>query len=233
MKNLCLICFYLYGLPASAQITEISDKPLDVAIYLVNLNNPKYEKIEGSPYLNPGFSPAKINGSKETKFVRFNPVDNNIEIRQSEDKVIILSNSDQYNIILLDGSAKEYQTLLYIDDKNDSVSTFFELINKGGDYNLYLKERIKLIRGVKGAQGYSDSKPDRFLKVDDHFYVSHFGSFSKGLRLVPTKKKEFYKLFETHSNEMEKYIKKEKLAIDQVNDLMAILDHYESIHKGQ
>ncbi len=232
MKKLGLTWCCFSGLLLSAQITEISDKPLDVAVYLVNLNNPKYDRIEGSPYLYPGFSPAKINGSKETKFVRFNAVDNNIEVRQSEAKVILLSKTDQYNIALLDGSAKEYQTLAYTDEKNEPESTFFELIHKGEDYNLYLKERIKLIRGVKQAQAYSDQKPDRFQKVEDHFYVSNFKSSSSELLLIPSKKKEFYRLFETRLNEMQKYIKKEKLSIDQVKDLIAILDHYWSIHKG-
>lgn len=51
-----------------------------------------------------------------TYFVRFNAVENNIEFRGENDVIMTLPKSDVYEIKLLDGSNKEYETHSFKDE---------------------------------------------------------------------------------------------------------------------
>ena len=209
-----------------SQTQEIRDQPLDQVAYLVNSKNPKYESVEGSPYLNVAFLPAKINGSKQTKLVRFNVVDNAIEVMIDSTKVLILKKSDSNTIKLLDGSNKEYQSLSYKNDAGSNDKSFFELVHSRNNYRLYLKERIKYIESVKNKSPYQEDSSAKFLKVRDVFYITNFLSSSPDLIEIPKKKKQFINLFKDRSLGIQKFIKKEKLDHEDMNDLVEIFDYY-------
>ncbi len=218
---ICLVTSMVFS-----QTQEIRDQPLDQVAYNVNSKNPKYESVEGSPYLNAAFLPAKINGSKQTKLVRFNAVDNAIEVMIDSTKVLTLKMSDSYTIKLLDGSNKEYQNLGYKNDEGKFDRSFFELVHSRNNYGLYLKERIKYIESVKNKNPYQEDSSAKFLKVRDVFYINNFLSLSPELIEIPKKKKQFINLFKDRSIEIQKFIKKEKLDNEDMNDLVKIFDYY-------
>lgn len=227
MKELIYSLLIIVTISTNAQQQELKDKTLGEVLYLVNSQNPKYEKIEGSPYLKEQFSPCKINDSRETKFVRFNVVENKIEIRVDESKALKLSYSDSYRINLLDGSDNIYETKSYLNDKSDSEKTFFELIHESDKFRLYRKERIKYIYKLDTKRtGYEDEKSAKFLKVNDVYYVEDLIKPSKNIVAVPRKKKKIQSFFKEHSSSVEKFIKKGKLNPTQTKDLVKILDFY-------
>ncbi len=218
---ICLITSVVFS-----QTQEIRDQPLDQVAYLVNSKNPKYASVEGSPYLNVAFSPAKINGSKQTKLVRFNAVDNAIEVKIDSTKILTLKKSESYTIKLLDPSSKEYQTHTFKNDEGRNDNSFFELVHSRNNYRLYLKERIKYIEPVKNKNPYQEDSSAKFLKVRDVFYINNFLSLSPELIEIPKKKKQFINLFKDRSSGIQKFIKKEKLDNEDLNDIVKIFDYY-------
>ncbi len=220
--SLCLATF-----PLSAQVQEVSNESLDRVGDYVRSNNPKYDNTEGSPYLNEVFTPAKINDSRETKFVRFNVVENRIEVKVDESRALTLAYSDAYRINLLDGSEKIYETHSYLNDDGDPDNTFFELIHEDGKFKLFLKERIKYIHKPDTKKtGYDEEKSAKFLKVRDVYYVENMVKPSKNIVAIPRKKKKIQNFFKERLSSVEKFIKKEKLDITQTGDLIKILEFY-------
>lgn len=131
MKSPLVLLFFLMALNlvAVAQSNENMNKPLDVIIASVNSNNPKYNAVEGSPYLNEEFLPVKIVNVHNTRLVRLNAVDNTIEIKTDGNEVGTLNQSEKYIISFLDGSEKKYEIHLYTNEYGTIKTTFFEVVH--------------------------------------------------------------------------------------------------------
>ncbi len=232
MKIFMFLSLCLATLPLFAQVQEVSNESLDRVGDFVRFNNPKYDNTEGSPYLNEVFTPAKINDSRETKFVRFNVVENRIEVKVDESRALTLAYSESYRINLLDGSKKIYETHGYLNDNGDPENTFFELIHEDGKFRLFLKERIKYIHKPDTKKtGYDEEKSAKFLKVRDVYYVENMVKPSKNIVAIPRKKKNLSTLFKDRTKSVEKLIKDEKLGLDEKDDLIAIFDFYFKVDK--
>lgn len=226
MKKLVHIFPLLFVSVLCSQKQDVSGDIMDTSAYLENLTNPIYDEIQGSPYLQETFVPAKINDGTETKFVRFNPVDNTIEINLGNSQMMTLSKTTTYLIELLDGSNKVYQTLSYLNEGGQKDISFFEKIHEEEFFTLYLKERIKLVRGVKDQQAYGGEKPDRFLKVNDVYYITNFRDKTPDILVIPRKKKDFFKWFQKRDKEIEKFVKEKKLDINSPSGLVEVFAYY-------
>lgn len=193
--------------------------------YPSNMYKTKYNAPEGSPYLYEGFKAAKINAIKESQLVRFDAVEGNVEVMINETKVVVLDNSKPYNITLLDDSGKVYSTLKYTDLKGNEKASFFELLDSTSNYKIYLKEKKRFFKKVK-AQGYADEEPAKFKKVGSEFYIKDAKNRSDRLMLIPQKMSSFTAFFQDDAKSIKKFIKENKLKIDNPDDLVKIFNYY-------
>ncbi len=132
-----------------------------------------------------------------------------------------------FRINLLNGSDKIYETHSYLNDKGDPENTFFELIHDDGKFKLFLKERIKYIHKPDTKKtGYDEEKSAKFLKVRDVYYVESMVKPSKYIIAIPRKKKNLSTLFKDRTKSVEKFIKDEKLGLDEKDHLISIFDFY-------
>ncbi len=198
---------------------------LGEVFYTPNAYLTEYNSLISSPYLNTEFIPAKINDIRETKLVRFDVVKDRVEVKINETKVTVLDDSLLYNIVLLDDSERIYQTRDYYDEKRNVNSSFFEVLYTDTTYGLYLKERKKFIKEVK-AQGYQAGSKAEFKFIRSNFYVTDFVNNSDKLLELPQSEKSFAKLFSSEAKSMLTYIKKNKLKIDNKEDLLKIFNFY-------
>jgi len=192
--------------------------------YDANLYGNNYNSIEGSPYLDSEFKPAKINEISETKFVRFNAFEGKIEVKEKSG-VIVLSDSDSYVITLQDGSNKIYETRNYEDEFGNSQVSFFELLKDHKNYRLYLKQDITLTKAVK-AEGYAKAEPAKFKGPLDTFYVLDFIGNSQKLLPIPYRMKSFLTIFPQKHKALKSFIKEHKLKTRNAEDLIKIFDYY-------
>jgi hypothetical protein len=224
MKNtICILGFLLLHGTTYGQ-TQLRDRFGDL-YYAPNLYQTTLITFEGSPYLTANFKPAKINDIDETIWVRFDAFKEHVEIMATGSKVIILQDKTPYSIALTDGSDKIYQTKTYLNYEGSIKASFFELLNSDQNYQLFLKEKIKLYEAVKAA-GYQAAAPARFKKMSPAFYFADFGKKSNHLILLPSKLKAFVALFPQQSKLMRKFIKDKRLKLDAAEDLIKIFDFY-------
>ncbi len=222
LKLRLFFCFGLVACLVSAQLVEVKDNTIDIAVFNPAYNPEKYDKAEGSPYSNESFIPVKLDYLDKTQLLRFNLVDDIIELKSKSGKNLVIDLQKDFKIELLDGSKKCYYTGSYSDESIEKRS-FFELVKETESFRLFKKERKKFIEKPK-VEAYQDEKYARFIAVNDLFYISDFKSNSSQLLALPRKKKRFVAFFEEKGKLVEKFIKTEKLDIKEQADLIQIMD---------
>ena len=213
-----LLCFQGY---AQNQLTD----NIYGVYYVPSLYTKLYESDEGSPYLNPRFTPAKINDSNKTYLVRINAHKETAEVWVSEDRVIELSNERKNSIALSDGSDKNYEAARYVKPKGNYGNAFFQSVEKNDKYSLFLKERIKYFKKEK-AEGYKAEKPARFEKIKPYYYLRVGADEKKALVHLPSSTNKFVQVFaKSRHKALKGYIKQEKLNLASEDDLIKVLDY--------
>lgn len=209
-----------------SQTQPAEDGSFNELAFFVSSKNPIYDNTEGSRYLNDEFVPVEIVNIKGTKLVRFNTVENTIEVRKENGDIMLLSLVERYSIKLLDGSKRQYVTRSYVNEKQKEVTTFFEILYGVEKFKLYVKERVLFRKGKPEKSSYEKAVPAKFVKGKDIFYVATPDVEQDGLQKIPTKKKLFYKFFGNQEKSVKQFVKNEKLSIDNEDDLVKILDFY-------
>ena len=229
IKSLFIFILCLASMSIFSQLqNKVSQNGAQTELYF---NNPvkttsTFSKVIGSPYLNEKFLPASVNKLEMTYFVRFNAVENNIEFRGENDVIMTLSKSNTYEIELLDGSNKEYETHSYKDEDKGVSTTFFEKIYVHNDFVIYLKENIYFTPVRLAKHSFEAHRPGKFTKAKETFYATDITSESKKLTELPKREKQFAALFGEHAARIKQFIKKEKLEIDIKEDLIRIMKFY-------
>ncbi|MEL6917237.1 MAG: hypothetical protein AAFO99_05845 [Bacteroidota bacterium] len=226
MKKLLIVFLIIPASHISAQIVRNTTESFNELVFFVGINNPEYDNAEGSRYLNEEFVLAKINSISKVQPVRFNLIENSIEIRKEDGTIMSLSQSYDYTIKLVDGSKKEYETKRFKNENGDIKTSFFEKIHATENYALYFKERIRYIPKKPAKSSYDQEVPAKFVKGISKFYMAFSKSESQELIEIPRRKKDFLKTFMDKDGTMEKFLKKEKLKFDKKEDLVKLLDFY-------
>jgi len=188
--------------------------------------NKAYDEADGSRYINTEFVLAKINNINELKLVRFNVVENTIEVKQNDDRIMTLSNAYSYVVRLADGTEKVYETLPYTAEKNKTKTTFFEVVYTNEFYGLYRKENIKFIPKKTVRSGFETPENAQFIKRKPDFYMADFRTRSEELVQLPRKRKLLNKVFKEHYKVIDQFVKKEGLDLGKENDLIKMLNFY-------
>ncbi len=187
---------------------------------------PTYNEVIGTPYLYKDFVPARVNEIEMTFFIRFNVHDNNIEFKGEDDIIYSMTKPNDYNIKLLDGSNKIYETLDYEDGKKEVGNTFFERIHATGEFALYYRELIEYTPVKLARNSFETNKPAKFIKTKGDFYYRNLKADSSKLLKLPKREKLFLKQFDKHATTVKKLMQKEKLKNDVKEDLIQILEFY-------
>lgn len=205
---------------------QINMGVFDDYLYFVNQNKPIYDDIEGTPYLSDDFVPARVNDNQKVVDVKFNVFANNIEFKKPKGEVVILSLERDYNFKMLDGLNTEFEIHAYQNDKGEKGRTFFKKIRTGENFTLFLKENVKLIPKKIATSGFEQNQPARFSKSKSTFYVGEFNEGFGELSAVPLRKKEVSIYFKDRSKAIHQYIKKQKLKLDNEEDLFELFNFY-------
>ena len=147
----------------------------------------RYINVKGSPYLTEFFVPATIYPDDDLFFVKYNIVDDEIEVKLSATKTIILDNTFKKYAIVFKESKEKIVTL---NADGESDPSYFIEIKKTDNASLYKKKSKTFIQATKATDNYSKDKPARFSKLEEIFYVqlTPEGPAKK----LPKKKKAFF-----------------------------------------
>lgn len=183
--------------------------------------------IKGSPFIQKNYESAKISKlDKRTFSTMYNAHRDFMEIlKDGGTQYFLPSKKYPYKVFFLE-SNKTYKAYSY-KKKKDYAYGFFKIATKNTSCNLLVKEIITLKKAEKPKTGYGEYKPSKFNRKKDAYYIN-FTKNDIAIKL-PKKKKAFYKLFSSNSDNIKKYIKKEKLSIKKEKDLAKIITYYNSL----
>lgn len=209
MKKLLFYILFSNGL--FAQIQQTNNGSFNELTFFVSANNKQYSDAEGSRFLNEEFVPCEIVGFSETKFVRFNVVENVIEIKSGDGKVMTLSFNKYFVLKLLDGSNKEYVVRSYVNDIGKEDISFFEKVFQNNKFTIFLKENIRYMPAKPAKSSYERAVSSKFIQGNDVHYYSLNEPSVFLIKQIPIKKKLFLRCLENNRNQLRNLLKRKSL----------------------
>lgn len=187
------------------------------------------ETAEGSPYVNEKYLPASISASEgDVFYVRYNAMDDVFEVKGDKNKAYALNRYRRDIVIEILPLKKSYQVHGYYDDHlNENFGYFVYLNNVNSKTILFKKERIIFIDEQKASTGYDSSKPAKFKRINDKYYVKLEGQ--KNLSELPSNKKALVKLFPNQKDNILKYIKENKIKTSKEGDLVELVNYINTL----
>ena len=183
------------------------------------------EAIAGNPYLNKDFKEGKLISKYNLKFpvlpLRYNIYTDNIEYKSPDNKIFALKDQNKIKAYEIGDTTFIYSS--YYKNKSKIASGYFQVLVTGKvtgliKYNVYLLE-------AQPERPYREAKPKRFSKIAKSFYVK----VADGAAVPVTKEKEFLQLFPSQKNQLNQFIKKEKLHIQKQDDFVKLVNYYNSL----
>lgn len=244
MKNIgVLVIMVLFGHISSAQTIQINS--LNDLAMLNNVNERKSiisngeivintKDLDGTPYWNENFAMGKIISTKDNSsivaFIRYRIFDDIFEIKKEKNDadILIMKRSKDYNVLLnneeftflknlpieINGAYNGYAMIL-VTAKNGEGATLYKRFSK--EYHPEVKPKGSYDRGKKASL---ESANFYFIKVHDQ------------LHLIEPDRKEAYKAFPDHNEQLKDYIKDEKLRFrkDEIeSDLIKLITYYNTL----
>lgn len=186
----------------------------------------RYINVKGSPYLTEFFVPATVYPDDDLFFVKYNAVDDEIEVKLSATKTIILDNSFKKYIIVFKESGETFTTL---DDAVNNKPAYFIDVKKTDNVSLYKKKTKDFIQATKATDNYSKDKPAHFSKLEEVFYIQL--TPEGPAKLISKKKKSFLAMFKNNQNDIKNFIGDNKIKLTKEEDLIELISFINNLKK--
>ncbi len=178
----------------------------------------RYINVKGAPYLTDFFVPATIYPDDDLFFVKYNAVDDEIEVKLSATKTIILDNSfKKYTIVFKESK----ETFVTLNEEGKNNPSYFIEVNKTDNVSLYKRKTKNFIQATKATDNYSKDKPARFSELEEVFYIQL--TPDGPVKEVSKKKKTFLKMFQNNQNDVKNFIGKNKIKLNKEEDLVKLI----------
>lgn len=226
MKTIKLIFFLFISISTYAQNTKILETQSTNLIYehskfISKIIDIDYSDVKGSPYLNENFTMSTLimeNHEKIEIKLRYNIFNDVFETKQ-KGKIFIVNKNKNFKEVIIDG--KCYCSIIL---DNLPSKTIVEKIYDH-KLRLYLKHQVSF-KKAQIAKSYVDPKPNRFVNSTPKLYLKT--PFNESLIRI-RKAKDFTKIFPRSSSQIKKFIKKNKIKIDNNEQLIQLVRYIEEV----
>ncbi len=229
MKRLIIVAFLLLAVTSFAQVNYQLSSAVDFVRTYKIASGEYYSEltekdIQGSPFLNQEF----INGSvyTTTKFqyadipLRYNIFNDNIEFKTPENKVLAIAQPETIDKITFGDYTMEY--LSYMNVKK--VRKGYMLLITKGKASLYAKPEVAYTKATE-AGAYKEPEPAKFERSSDIFYIRIETALAQRI----DNKKDLIQVFSDHQNEIEAFVKKNKINPAKEDELKSLVEYYNSL----
>ncbi|BFO66154.1 hypothetical protein NK356_04030 [Chryseobacterium sp. S0630] len=222
MRKIIINILFISAIPLSAQqmntLSYDGSRLLNHTFYQNGDSNSKgisYDDIQGSPYYEKAFSPAKfIAGNREESAVaRYNTYFDEVEFKKDEETYSLVPDSPFTRIEF----TRTKEILVKIDTGDDLKGYFFELA--GGKNALLKKVKTEFKNAVSAKNSYEIDRPASFNAKDPIYYIKTESGFIKN----PKKIKEIAEAFPSKKDEIEKFVKSNNIKINKEADLIKLV----------
>ncbi|WP_278351483.1 hypothetical protein [Chryseobacterium gleum] len=174
-----------------------------------------YDDIQGSPYYEKVFSPAKffVADKAETAVARYNMYFDEVEFKKDEETYSLVPDSPFTRIEF----TRTKEILVKLDTDDDLKGYFFELVN--GKNALYKKVKSQFKNAVAAKNSYEIDRPASFNTLDPVYYIKTESGYIK----KPKKIKDIAEAFPAKKEEIEKFAKSNNIKINKEEDLIKLV----------
>ena len=180
--------------------------------------------IKGSPFLNDDFVQGTVYTTSKTKYVglplRYNAYNDQLEFKTSDGQLQTMSQPETVEKI----EFGEYN-MVYIPYFNaKKIHHGYFIVLEEGKASLYLKSEVIFKEAEKPA-AYHEAEPASFIKKPDCYYIRIGLEQAKKV----DNKKELIAVFPDHNNEIEAFIKKNKIKASKPDSIIKVVKYYNSL----
>ena len=213
-----LLIFTTFIIFNTSLIAQNSETYTGADFILEGVNNVtlKYEPktVKGTPYANENFLLSLISPINKKFAVRYNAVDDQMEVMKNDESIITLSKTKNNYTINLDN--KNYRLFKNGDDYN-----YFVVVFENTNLTLLKKESKQFTEEKEAASSYSQDQPAEFDKnITNTFHVIYKDSIIK-----LSNKKSFLDMFPDKTDVLKKYLKKNKINFKDQKDLVKLISY--------
>lgn len=181
--------------------------------------------IEGSPYLNDDFILGSVFTLDKVQYedipLRFNIYNDNLEFKTPEDQILALSHPERVEKAVFGEYTLRY--VPYYITKKKVKRGFLKLLQEG-HVSLYAKADV-VYQQPKEAAAYADAEPAKFLSRMDVYYLKIGNDAAQKVN----SKKELLAAFPSHSDEIIRFAKKNKVKFNNVESLKILVEYYNTL----
>lgn len=185
-------------------------------------NSDKKTNAIGSEYIEEDFKSARVNGGTQPFQIRFNAHTNVMEYKKDNEDLILVKNN---NPLIEFTNGKTYELVSYTDKKGKEFDNYLSLIKNAGKISIYKYEKITYQEARPAQNTYDTGSPAEFKKASDTFFIKIGDVVSE----LPTKQKEYIKLFPGKEAQIKEYFKSNKINFKDDADLIKFATFLNSI----
>lgn len=200
---------------------------LDEKARSFGLTEAQYEAVIDQAYVNPQFTLSQIyldnKVMKENTLARYNASEDEIEIKNSANATEFSALAKDPNISVKIG----LETYVLVPLKGSNADGgYFNVLYKGENYDLYKKVTARFVEPKPAATSYSQPTKPSFAKNTTYYMVEN-GSFYE----LPTGKSKTMSVFNKKKNEINSFVKKNKLDVRKEKDLAKVVEEFDRLNK--
>lgn len=180
--------------------------------------------INGSPYVNDKFVPARVTINDEEKIynVRYNAYLDIIELEDENKQTFTINKSVENLTITLLDTGEVLELVKYLEEYTIKESYFLHLSPPTHNVKLFKKSNIKLIPAKASFNGYDKARKATYASASDEYYIKVGEDLAV---LAPRRKKDIGKLIPEHKSEILKFVKENKIKTSREEDLKELVDY--------
>ncbi len=180
--------------------------------------------IEGSPYLYDDFEKGTLRTTSNVSYegipLHYNIYNDELEFKTPDNQILAMSTPEIIERVTFEEYTLEY--IPYILAKKIKRGFFILLLE--GDVSLYAKPVI-FFKQATEAGAYKDPTPPQFNRKNDSYFIRN----GRDAAMEAENKKNLPDLFPDHRDEIESFIKKNKLSHRDPDDLKKLVSYYNSL----
>ncbi len=181
----------------------------------------------GSPYAEPEFLSGVLLTSDsilhDNIYLRYNVHRNEMEVKTSNSEdvdVFSLLKSPDFYVKIKD---KVYEFVPLNGKVEDGI--YFEILYSGDHVDLYKNQAKKYTPPVPARTSLQGDIPQKFEDVNKYYIVTDEGLLYE----IPSSRKAKLDIFNVKKEYLEKFVKKNKLKLNDEEDLLKLITYYDSL----
>ncbi|MDR2206293.1 MAG: hypothetical protein LBE36_09100 [Flavobacteriaceae bacterium] len=178
-----------------------------------------YSDLEGSPYYNTDFLPAKLGNTSYVVPIRYNVFADKIELLNGDDvyeapKEIGIIGDNEWSKFTFEDS---HETLVLINTYDEFTGYFFQLVS--GKNRLLKKLTVKFKPPIPPPNHLIPGIPPKF----ENQPLIYFIKTEKDIIRIPKNTKELLNFFPENKDEIKDFIKKNNIKLNRETDLIKLV----------